>query len=66
MTFLGEERGTIQYKIHYILVNLIDVTLACEDDNSKLVDVVTVAGEDRVDNNLLQILKLRFGQKAKL
>ena len=43
---------------------MIDVTLACEDDNSKLVDVVTVAGEDRVGNNLLQILKLRFGQKT--
>ena len=28
------------------LVNLIDVTLACEDANSKLVDVVTVAGFD--------------------
>jgi len=28
------------------LVNLIDVTLACEDANSKLVDVVTVADED--------------------
>ena len=48
------------------LVNLIDVNLACEDANSKLVDVVTVADEDRVGNNLLQILKLRFGQKAKL
>ena len=46
------------------LVNLIDVNLACEDVNSKL--VVTVADEDRVGNNLLQILKLRFGQKAKL
>ena len=33
------------------LVNLIDVTLlACEDANSKLVDVVTVADEDRVGN----------------
>ena len=32
--------------------------LACEDANSKLVDVVTVADEDRVDNNLLQIWKL--------
>ena len=42
---------------------MIDVTLACEDDNSKLVDV-TVADEDRVVNNLLQILKLRFGQKT--
>ena len=48
------------------LVNLIDVTLACEDANSKLVDVVTVADEDHVGNNLLQISKLRFGQKANL
>ena len=51
---------------HSCLVNLIDVTLACEDANSKLVDIVTVADEDRVGNNLLQISKLRFGQKAKL
>ena len=43
---------------HSYLVNLIDVILACEDANSKLVDVVTVADEDRVGNNLL----LRFGQ----
>ena len=42
------------------------MTLACEDANSKLVDVVTIADDDRVGNNLLQILKLRFGQKAKL
>ena len=51
------------------LVNLIDVTLACEDAYSKLVEVVTVADvsdEDRVGNNLWQIWKLRFGQKAKL
>ena len=48
------------------LVNLIDVTLACEDANSKLVDVVTIADDDRVGNNLLQIWTLRFGQKAKL
>ena len=46
-------------------VKLVDVTLACEDANSKLVDV-TVADEDCVGNNLLQICKLRFGQKAKL
>ena len=48
----------------YRLVNLIDVTLACEDANSKLVEVVTVADvsdEDRVGNSLLQIWKLRFG-----
>ena len=34
------------------------MTLLCEDDNSKLVEVVTVAkvdGEDRVGNSLLQI-----------
>ena len=49
------------------LVNLIDVTLACEDANSKLVEVVTVADvdhENRVGNSLLQIWKLRFGHKA--
>ena len=36
------------------LVNLIDVTLACEDGYSKLVKVVAVAyvsDEDRVDNS---------------
>ena len=45
------------------------MTLACEDAYSKLVEVVTVADvsdEDRVVNSLLQIWKLRFGQKAKL
>ena len=47
------------------LVNLIDVTLACEDANSKLVDVVTVADEDRVSNNLLQISKLNFCSEFK-
>ena len=43
------------------------MTLACEDAYSKLVEVVTVADvdeEDRVGNSLLQILKLRFGQKT--
>ena len=51
------------------LVNLIDVILACEDANSKLVEVVTVAdvdAEDRVGNSLLQIWELSFGHKAKL
>ena len=54
---------------HSCLVNLIDETQACEDAYSKLVEVVTVAdvsGEDCVGNNLWQIWKLRFGQKAKL
>ena len=43
------------------------MTPACQDTYSKLVEVVTVADvsdEDRVVNSLLQIWKLRFGQKA--
>ena len=51
------------------LVNLIDVTLTCEDVNSKFVEVVTVAGvdaKDHVGNSLLQIRELTFGPKAKL
>ena len=49
------------------LVNLIDVTLACEDGNSKLVEVVTVVevdDEKRVDNSLVQIWKINFGHKV--
>ena len=49
------------------LVNLIDVTLACKNANSKLVEVVTVAdvdAEDNVGNSLLQIWELTFGSKA--
>ena len=49
------------------LVNLIDVTLVCEDAYSKLVELVSVADagdEDHVGNTLLQIWKLRFGHKA--
>ena len=45
------------------------MTLACEDPNSKLFDVVTVVdidAEDYVGNSLLQIWELRFGHKAKL
>ena len=52
---------------HSRLVNLIDVTLACEDANSKLVEAVTVAdvdSEDYVGNSLL-IWELTFGHKAK-
>ena len=48
---------------------MIDVTLACEDSNSKLVEVVTIAdvdAEDHVGNSLLQIWELTFGSKAKL
>ena len=53
----------------WCFVILIDVTLACEDAYSKLVEVVNVADvddENRVGNSLLQIWKLRFGHKAKL
>ena len=42
-----------------LLVNLIDVALACEDATSKL-------AEDHVGNNLLQIWELTFGPEAKL
>ena len=45
------------------------MTLACEDANSKLVEVVTIANvdhEDRVGNSLLHTWELRLGNKAKL
>ena len=44
------------------------MTLACEDPNSKLVEVVSVAdvdAEDHVGNSLLQICELRFSHIAK-
>ena len=53
---------------HCRLVNFIDVSLACEDGNSKLVEVVTVVevdDEKRVDNSLVQIWKINFGHKVK-
>ena len=49
------------------LVNLINETLACEDANSKLVEVVIVADVDAEDvGNSLLIWELMFGHKAKL
>ena len=50
------------------LVNLIDVALACEDANSKLVEVVTIADVDTKDHagNSFLIGELTFGHKAKL
>ena len=45
------------------------MTLACEDANSKLIEVPTVADvdyEDRVGNSLLQIWKQTFGPKTTL
>ena len=73
--FLSDPSPIIGYACHSLthwlticrLVNLIDVTLACKDGNSKLVEVVTVADVDDVDRvgkSLLQIWKLRFGHKA--
>ena len=44
------------------------MTLACEDANSTLVEVVTVADVNawkRVDDSLMQIWKLKFGHKIK-
>ena len=51
------------------LVDLIDVTLACKDANSKLVEVFAVAdidAADHVGNTLLQTWELKFGHWAKL
>ena len=45
------------------------MALACDDANSKLVEVVSVAhvdAEDHVGNSLLLIWELTFGPKAKL
>ena len=53
---------------HSCLLDLIYVTLACDDTKSKLVGVVTVAdvdAEKRVDDSLMQIWKLKCGHKAK-
>ena len=44
------------------------MTLACEDDNSKLFDVVTVTHVDddkSADNSLVQIWKVNFNHKVK-
>ena len=62
-SFLSDPSPIIGNACH----SLIDVTLACEDAYSKLVEVVTVADVsdvDRVGNSLLQIWKLGFGHKA--
>ena len=53
---------------HSFLVNLIDVTLACEDAYSILVEVFTVVDVDdekRCDYSFMQIWKLKFGHKSK-
>ena len=48
-----------------IIVDLTNVTLAFEDGDSKLLDVVSVADvdvEEWVDDSLVEILKLKFCQ----
>ena len=53
---------------HCSIVDLIDVTLACEDANSKVVEVGTVADVDAekcVDDSLVQTWKLKFSHKVK-
>ena len=46
--------------------HLFDVTLACEDANSKLIEVVNVDDEDRVGNSLMHTWELKLGNKARL
>ena len=50
---------------HCRLIDLIDMILACEDANSKLADIITVANvdnEERVVNSLVEILMLKIVQ----
>ena len=50
---------------HSCLVDLTDVTLAFEDSNLNLLDVVCVADVDTkecVDDSLVEVLKLKFGR----
>ena len=69
--FIGPESDPLQplSLTNCPLADLIDVTLACEDANSKLFEAFTVADvddEDHIGNSLLQIWKLRLGHEAKL
>ena len=70
-SFLSDPSPIIVYPCHSLTHSVtfsrLDwLTLACEDANSKLVDVVTVADFDAkkgVDDSLVQIRKLEFRQK---
>ena len=55
---LLHSNGLTHQLTNYCLVDLIDVTLECEDANSKLVEVVD-AGK-RVDESLAEVWKLKF------
>ena len=61
--------GSISRCMHPLgLEDLIDATLTCEDANSKLVEVITVADVDAEDHagNIFLIWELMFGHTAKL
>ena len=70
--FLSDLSPIIGYACHSLthsltpscLVNLIDVTLACEDANSKLVEVSTVANVDDEDHVGNSLFKLCFGLRS--
>ena len=54
--------------INSCFVDLIHVPLTCEDTNSNLVEVVTVADVDAeklADDSLVHICRLKFDQKVK-
>ena len=57
------------YISHCCIVDLTNMTLAFEDTNSKLLDVVSVADvdvEEWVDDSLVEILKLKFCQDVEV
>ena len=55
----------IHSRLRSFLKLLINVTMACEDANSKLLNVVTVADVDDEDwQHLVRIWELRFCHKA--
>ena len=77
ISFLSDPSPIIGYACHSLthsltnscLVDLIDVTHGCEDANSKLVELITVADVDvekRVEDSLVKIWKLKFGHKIEL
>ena len=43
-----------------------NVTLAFEDANSKLLDVVIVDAKEHVDHSLVEIMKLKFEELSNL
>ena len=66
------KNGFVTCRAPILLVNLIDVTLACEDANLKLVEVVTVADNKAkllfriLARDLVKILSSRFSQNFEI